>query len=449
MGTLIGLLPLAAAVAAFAVLVTFMLGTPRVVLYGIGAFILIAWELPSTPAISSFGGISIYPEDVLFGAMAIALAARSRQHVARLKGRPGAWLVVFLFAFMSLARGVGTFGVASAVNEFRATAYLIATTAWVLSYIDDDGFRRSFDRFLTALGWALVGLAVYHVSVRGLGSPDELVPLRGLTFQTSRPLVAGQAAVLALIGLARLVQKRPWSAGAFLLVAFLCQHRSVWAAMAGAFVLLAVASSPKVRARLAPALVLVPLLTFVAWGVGLLGGLPTKIEYALTSTGTIDGRTFAWTTLISRQNAMGFDSIMLGQPYGSGFDRINALGNVESFAPHNWFVVLYLRLGLLATVLVAGMLGMALVRAMRARDDLLIAWMALLIVYCVPYNLTWYMAPFLAWGLSARSVHGVGVDQEAFEREPVARTAGRSLLPTGVRHGGWSPTAIRESAAGG
>jgi hypothetical protein len=53
----------------------------------------------------------------------------------------------------------------------------------------------------------------------------------------------------------------------FLVLAFLCQHRTVWAAEVSALLALTLANQ-QARQRLAPALVLVPFLSFVAYGLG-------------------------------------------------------------------------------------------------------------------------------------------------------------------------------------
>ena len=71
---------------------------------------------------------------------------------------------------------------------------------------------------------------------------------------------------------------------------------------------------------------------------------------------------------------------------------------LETFAPHNWYVNMYLRIGLIG----ATMLVLVLIRAMWSarRDPLRLAWTLLLATYSVAYSPSWVLGPVLAVALS-------------------------------------------------
>jgi O-antigen ligase len=92
--------------------------------------------------------------------------------------------------------------------------------------------------------------------------------------------------------------------------------------------------------------------------------------------------------------------VLLGQPFGAGYERINGAGVLESWAPHNWYVLLYLRIGLIALALLLFLLLGALVRAARTRDGVATAMITALLVFGIAYSVSWFLAPWLALGLA-------------------------------------------------
>ena len=215
-------------------------------------------------------------------------------------------------------------------------------------------------------------------------------------------MVSTQALILGLVGLA-MVTTWAFRGGrllgiAFLVLAVLCQHRSVWASLVVAIVAM-VLLVPRVRRRIISIAVITGTL-LSAYAFGLLDPLLAKFGVASHDRATLTDRKFAWRVLVDEQNAMGGQAVLFGQPFGSGFDRIEPDGTVATYAPHNWYVLLYLRIGLVGAVAVAVALVRGLWRNFRLARPVGVAWAAGLITYCLAYNLEWYAAPVLAVALA-------------------------------------------------
>lgn len=95
-----------------------------------------------------------------------------------------------------------------------------------------------------------------------------------------------------------------------------------------------------------------------------------------------------------------------------------------TYAPHNWYITLYLRMGVLGLAAVALTMLTAAVRLRRQGRIEALACLAALATFAVPYSLTWQVAPFLAIALA----HGARQPTEAAHREaprPVTRLRAR------------------------
>lgn len=68
------------------------------------------------------------------------------------------------------------------------------------------------------------------------------------------------------------------------------------------------------------------------------------------------------------------------------------------WAPHNWYVSVYLRLGLFGLIVFAALLIIVLVRLLRIPETGPAAAFVFILTYCWAYSLTWYAAPFFRMG---------------------------------------------------
>ena len=389
----------------------------------LSGFAISAMDWTGLSALVSFGGLAIYPADaaslVLVAAIVTTPGALRRVHASELY----VWVPVALLGLIAFERGMSSFGLAAAGNEARGFVQLAAATCWVWGRMRLPHFERDLYRWMMITGLGLTLDALIHIRSRGIGSVDQLILVDG-QLVTSRPLVATQAFILGLIGIACLFAR---SSGrdrllglVFLAVSVLCQHRTVWAALLASMVAL-VLLSPRVRGRIVGWVVVLSIGLAIAYTSGLLEPIITKFSVAFHSRGTFVDRQFAWRYLIEQQNAKGGLSVLLGQPFGSGFARREPGGNIETYAPHNWYVLLYLRIGLIGAFLVA----LALVRGLWAnvvrRNATGVAWAAGLLTFCFAYNLQWYLAPLLAVALDSQG----GGERGRWRRRQFGRGRGR------------------------
>lgn len=369
---------------------------PGVGWVGISVAILIASDIPHTSPVATVAGLTVYPEDALVLAFVAATLPRLRQ-VNESSGRRTGLLVLFTALIaMSLLRGVWVHGIGLAVNEARQLLYLIVSIAWALSQTQDPNFNGRLRRFLTWTGWGLVGVAGYHILTRGLGSADEFLRDDG-TYLTNRPLVSGQACILALIGFhAIITHRRALTGWVFLVVTVICQHRSVWVALGVGLLVAALMAAPRVRVRFIFGGAVASVLGVALLTMDFAQGVLEKLTHSASSTGTLNDRTFGWMTLVRQMHDLGWSAILMGQPMGSSYKRLNAVGTVEEFGPHNWYVIIYLRLGALGVVVLAAILIGMFRRCIERGDVLTATWLTVIAIYAIPYALPWYLAPFIA-----------------------------------------------------
>lgn len=393
----------------------------KVVLYAFTAFAVTAWDWPAIPAVGEVGGGSIFVEDAVVGAMILTVLFRPQRFWSVVKPYFLIIIVTAIALTASVVYGVIVFG-PKGLNEFRAFLYPLAAVAWALN--EDwagEAWQGVMRRWAIVTGLLLSLTAVTHIALYGPGKTDSFVQsaFSGV-LQTGRPLTAGQAVLLALCGVYLLQglytktrRDLGWAA-LFIAVTLVAQHRSVWIALAAALVVLFFKVHGMARARL-----VVAVLT-AAWAVaalalsGIFNPLSKQFTDSVDNLGTYGARTDSWTSLIGSTVRGGLGPIVFGSPFGSGYRRVENGVYVE-WAPHNWYVTVYLRLGLLGLVVFAVLLLIILLHLLRTREvGTVTAAFALILTYCWAYSLTWYVAPFFAWALW----HARRGEQPQVEREP-------------------------------
>jgi hypothetical protein len=397
----------------------------------IAGLVISSGDWPNPAALTHLGGgLAIYPLDA--AGIVFLLAALTTPGAFR-HAEPAdlvIWGAVAGTVVASVLRGFSEFGLATAGNEARGIFQLAAATLWVWVRMPRPTFLRELNLWCWVTGIGLTVDALVHIAQRGLGSVDQRILVNG-DLVTSRPLVSSQALVLGLIGLAILGRSSRASvrvlAGGFFVLAVACQHRSVWAAF-----IVAVASlvllAPRLRARLLGLGLLTGFVLLVLYAAGTLDPVIARFDEAIHSRGTLIDRQFAWRTLVTQQNRMGTTSVLTGQPFGAGFARRVPGGGVELFAPHNYYVSLYLRIGLIgAAAFALGLLRGAL-RNVRFRQPIELAWGVGLMTYCFAYNIQLYVAPLLAVGLGVR-LSSAARGKHVQPVDPDAEAARAALVP--------------------
>jgi hypothetical protein len=387
---------------------------PVVGVAAIALNIITAWEVPQAPPLLSIVGTSIYPVDVLsvlFFVVAVLDGKRLSQNLGALRWL---WAGFGLSILFSLLSGVIQIEVGSAVNEFRAFLYPFAAISWVLS-LDWGRLRKLLTHLPVVLGWSLVAVAAFHAARFGLGGEGEFVDARSGIEQTTRPLVSGQALILlfciplTLRTWAQTSRRLPLiSAAAFGVVVMIVQQRTVWAVAAAMIATFYLSSRGEHRTKgiLAGIAVLWGGLILITSNVA--GDLIGKLISAANDSSTYDARVNSWQNLIAESFAKGLGTVLFGAPFGTGYGRFEGVGRWVEFAPHNWYVTLFLRVGLVGTAIFALLLLAAIIRVIRSQNDATsVGILVGTLVYCWAYSIMWYSAIFVGWALIHSKFNGL------------------------------------------
>ena len=433
-------------VLALAALVCFALAVGLVRRYppagiALAALIIVPlWEVPSPPVLVSLAGLNITLADVVTLILFVVGALEFRQLGTNLQGWLIPWLFLGVWIALSVLRGAVTFGLGSATNEARGVLWVYFVMTW--------GFairtcRLKLHTASLVLGWVLVLVAIYHGVVFGVGDPSSISVGPDGLIRTNRILVAGQAAALLLcagmvfLRRAELGKSRAryvWSSFAFLGVVLLSQHRSVWVAgLVGMTAVLIFATGGLARRRAFALIAVGAWIAFIGWT---LQGSSSEFFDSALSSNTFDWRTSGWQTLVSDAIARGPVTVVIGEPFGSGFVRTVISGVATGVKPHNWYVEIFLRLGIIGLALFSWMLITALFKSRERSSEWMFALTAVG-VYAFAYAVDWFLAPWLAAAMVVSFAGRNGADQALESRTSktaVAGQVGKAPVPKKVRH---------------
>lgn len=310
--------------------------------------------------------ITVYPQDLLFVPMALVALVRLTRAGA-MKRLP--WPLWVLTGMMSLSFGIGLVQHGSTAGvEFRSDFYFMVGVFYFSS------FAWAPQQISRLLGWLfpVVLFIMFIVWFRWASDTfnlDWVDPLwHGDAFVTGLPLrvinaqqtmMLGQALILLVFAMAMGNALAGWR---FLvpllgLTVLVLQHRSVWvAAFLPALMALVIVrqSQGKLAARLTviaavSSLVLVPLLATGKFSGATSSVTEAAVKATSTTEGTFVGRVQGWDSLLKQWAASGPRAWVMGSSYGSGYDRADSShgGKEIAYAPHNYYMQLLLRVGLL------------------------------------------------------------------------------------------------------
>jgi hypothetical protein len=408
------------------------------------ASVLVAWELPDPPPLTNVAGSNIYLFDVFASVFLLVGVLGLGQLARNLRAAAWFWLALGLLLAVSLMRGLSEFDYGTSLNEFRSFLYPYAALTWAMSLKWSPTLTLTLIRRSSlALGWGLVAITGYHILRFGFGGASEFVDSGTGFEQTLRPLVSGQAFVLLLCAIPIFwFWERERKTG--LLVAGLVfmgamamvQQRTVW----GVAVAVAVVVFMLSRASAKRSMVLAGIVMAWALAVVLTSGSAAKLlaqfTESATNSGTYDARVNSWLALIGQSLTQGPGSVIFGSSMGSGFGRFEGAGRWVEFAPHNWYITIYLRVGIVGLALLLIFLTMAVTQALRVRSNsAAIAVLAAMIVYGWSYSWPWYSSIFFSWAVVTGS-SAMGPTQtsprEGTSMRPLAASTRDALLTSAL-----------------
>lgn len=385
----------------------FFRSRPMAVLYSTSAIACLAWDFPALPGVV-IGGFDLQPEDLLVMASAVAGCLNRASFNPRIRLSLIPLLTFFGALTASVIIGIVDFGT-TAVNEARGLLYPIILCLWAITLpLTRDLLQVHLPKWATVSSIMLVVGAVYHAVVYGLGASNEFTvsKISGVE-QTARPMTGGQALLLALLVIYLFtltnkpqprLQHAITAVGAMALLA--SQERSVWIATIVGIATIVTIGRGSVRARLVIASGIALLAVAIISTAASFHQIFSDVSTAASDAGTYDARQVSWVALIDQTIEGGPLRILFGQPFGSGWERYEGDRLIE-YAPHNWYVTLYLRLGLLGVAALVLILASIAVRLIRARNATGAAITFGTMVFCWAYSLPLVAAPLFGLAVSS------------------------------------------------
>lgn len=377
---------------------------PPIGLASIFSFALIAWELPA-PSLGSVAGGQIKPQDILAIVLVIATVLNRKQ--LRIKTERFHLILLLSIAALAISVTIGmfTFG-NSAYNEARAIIWLTVAAAWLVS-VDWSKHKASLDLAILFGGLLLLAVLAYHAARYGFGEADSFVRFDDGESRTNRPLVSGQAMLLACAGLywatkdGRNTGWRSFVIGGVMMAgAIACQHRSVWIALIAAGVCYCASLRGRaLKIAVASAFYGLVAVLVVHATTPLVTDLIKSFSYSASNTGTLTAREGSLGILVAQSIERGPAVVLFGQPFGSGWTHILE-GQLITFGPHNWYLMLYLRIGLIGLLFLISVIAISFYLLVRARRSSWAFVLLALIVYSFFYATEWYLALPLGIALS-------------------------------------------------
>ena len=390
---------------AFTALAILLIGTiavrlihtrPATILYLLSISATLNWLFPTPRPLVEVAGTNFF-----FGDAVVALAGIALLRGIKPKDRLGknAWLALVLAILLatSLLFGIAAHGVGSALSEGRILIYPVVVLCWTLR-VGRSLPGATVNRWLIISILALTTVAIYNLATNGLGNATTLIVDDTGSVRTSRISTSGQALTLALAGTALLNQprKRPITlilVAAAIVVVLVSQQRSVWIAAAIGVAGSAIFFSGRQR--------LYSLAAATA-AAGVYAIFPATISFisdGLANDGTYQARVNGWQDLIHRSVEAGPSRVLFGAEFGAGFGRFEGPGRYVEFSPHNLYLTIFLRLGLIGLAATIALMATAITATMRRRSFIGLAVLIILIIYGWTYPWIYYTVPYLTFAI--------------------------------------------------
>ncbi|WP_166788947.1 O-antigen ligase [Cryobacterium sp. TMB1-7] len=405
MGPLALLLIAPVAVVALLLLAALVQRHPAYGAFGSYIMVLLQWDFPVQLPVVTLGGNNIFFPDLVAIILTLVMLNNWRTLLRNLGWVTLPWALFALCISLGVVRGINEFGLGLAINEGRSLLLPLIATGWAMS-IDwtDEKTRSVLIGPLQVVGWLLVVLAGYHALRYGLGTASSnFIDIDGVA-QSGRVLMQNQALVL---GIAALLALRQWDTTGdrrylltfvvFIGVVAVSQQRTVWSAVAAALGVLMLFGWPRLRRVLLLGAVVVVVTVLFAPSLPLVA----DIMKSFSDQTTYDARLASWAQLISQSVASGPVAVWFGQPFGSGYVRLEPNGLIATFSPHNWYLLLFLRTGLVGLIAYSTAGAYAILKLLSTQKSAAaLSVLAAVMVFCWSYGFSWTFCIPAGWALA-------------------------------------------------
>jgi hypothetical protein len=326
-------------------------------------------------------GLQIYPNDLISLFVLISVLVAFVYRPLPVTASPFLlWMAFGGTILLSLIVGLDEYG-KYAGAEVRRFFYLWVAGLYCCTADFSESDLRQIARWCVWTAYALIGIAVYFwVGMEsGFLNRSEVLEFAAVG-GVFRPVSSHAAFFVASVALVQTMawlrgtgsRHSGWHAATFTAFVIIMQHRSVWiAALIG--LLCVVLLERRRMARRFPLLlgfVLIgSLLISVAAGFGYLDDLAKSLVQSTMSMtdrhGTFAARIDGWDRLFDSWTGASAQTILFGFPFGHGYTRMY-YGQLIEFAPHNFYIDLVLRVGIVGAVLFIIPTCIAIIYALRS-----------------------------------------------------------------------------------
>jgi hypothetical protein len=329
-------------------------------------------EMPSLDV-----GVRFLPQDILGTLLALLGAARiltrSRWSFVHI-------LLLGLFGgfVWHAIEGSLAFGVRDAFNEARGEFYFLSAMLYFSTFDYTQPVQKRLLWAMLGIAGAMVALAVVWWTALALNLNVPQAMAYRMSIKPMAVLKAGSAFFIGqvfLICLCMRIRGEESLGGRWLLlpllgVVILLQHRSVWVTTALGTIWIFSRSGqriPRLWLKMAVAAVLVISIGAMLLGehLGEVGSVfRESLAESQRESSTWTGRVESWDSLLFHSYLETPEDWAFGKPYGTGYFRVVDRVKVE-YAPHNYYVTLILRNGILGLACFLALYAALLWRSLR------------------------------------------------------------------------------------
>lgn len=326
-------------------------------------------------------GLQIYPNDLIALTVLLSALVGFAMRPAPVYSPPFVlWLGLGVTIISSFVLGVSEFG-KYAGTEVRPFFYVwVAGLYCATVHFTADDFRR-MARWCVWTAYTVMGIALYYLVAVEVGWVNRLEFFGETEAAVFRPVAAHAALFVGAVGV---VQTMAWLRGsgtrwsgwhAALCFAFVLviQHRSAWIATTLALIGVAILERQRLPRRFGLLLGFALLATLgvaFATALGLLDELGRRLVQSVEtiddSQGTFAARFDGWLRLMDNWIDAPPSVWLFGFPFGKGYARMH-FGQIVDFSPHNFYIDLLLRVGIVGMLLWLLPTAMVVVHSLRAR----------------------------------------------------------------------------------